>query len=134
LPKQHKIDGYDIWPLLSGRPHAHSPYPAFYYYFLDQLQAVRSGPWKLYLPLAAQKKNLQGEVRTAPARLYNLEQDPAEKHNVVAEHPDIVARLMRWAERARADLGDGSRPGRGQRPVGHVQNPQPLTMTKINEK
>ena len=34
-----------------GDQHATSPYEAFYYYERDQLQAVRSGPWKLFVPL-----------------------------------------------------------------------------------
>jgi arylsulfatase A-like enzyme len=45
-----RIDGKDLWPLLSGEPGAKSPHEAFYYYAGDQLQAVRSGDWKLHLP------------------------------------------------------------------------------------
>src|SRR5205814_4960523 len=32
LPK-HKIDGLDIWPLISGQPNAKSPHDALYYYW-----------------------------------------------------------------------------------------------------
>lgn len=122
------VDGHNIWPLLSGQSQARSPYEAFYYYYMDQLQAVRSGPWKLYLALPAQRANLQGATRRAAARLYQLDSDPAEKNNLVARHPDIVARLARLAARARDELGDGSRHGRGQRPAGHVDHPRPLVM------
>jgi arylsulfatase len=44
-----KIDGEDRWPLLAGQPGA-KPRDTFYYYAGDELQAVRSGPWKLHLP------------------------------------------------------------------------------------
>src|SRR5262249_29276340 len=46
----HAIDGQDIWPLLSGQEGAKSPHEAFYYYADSELQAVRSGDWKLHLP------------------------------------------------------------------------------------
>jgi arylsulfatase len=46
----HKIDGKDIRPLMEGRPGAKSPHEAYYYYAGDQLQAVRSGDWKLHFP------------------------------------------------------------------------------------
>lgn len=44
-----KIDGQDLWPLIAGQPDA-KPRETFYYYAGDELQAVRSGNWKLHLP------------------------------------------------------------------------------------
>src|SRR5205823_2474882 len=46
----YKIDGQDIWPLISGQRGAKSPHEAFYYYAGEELQAVRSGKWKLHFP------------------------------------------------------------------------------------
>src|SRR5690606_25382113 len=47
----HKIDGLDIWPLLSGDPAAKSPHKSLWHYYADnELQAVSSGNYKLYLP------------------------------------------------------------------------------------
>jgi arylsulfatase len=43
------IDGRDIGPVLTGRPGARSPHEALYFYAGDELQAVRSGDWKLHL-------------------------------------------------------------------------------------
>ena len=51
LPGDRIIDGRDIWPIMSGQPGAKSPHEAFFYYRLNELQAVRSGPWKLRLPI-----------------------------------------------------------------------------------
>jgi len=46
----HRIDGKDIWPLITGVPGAKSPHEAFFYYRGFALEAVRSGKWKLHLP------------------------------------------------------------------------------------
>lgn len=126
LDPDREIDGKDIWPILSGsgQPGAKSPHEAFYYYFSDQLQAVRSGPWKLYLPLT--DRHVGGNRRIEqPAELYQLENDLTETKNMAAEHPEIVAKLMAWAEQARLELGDENRPSPRQRPAGRVEHPTP---------
>lgn len=45
-----KIDGLDILPLLEGKAEAKSPHEALVFYGGDELQAIRSGPWKLHFP------------------------------------------------------------------------------------
>ncbi len=45
-------------------------------------------------------------VRHQPQALFNLKDDIGETRDVAAEHPDVVARLTKLAESARADLGD----------------------------
>ena len=40
----------DVRPLLLGEAGAKSPHEAFFYYSGDELQAVRSGKWKLHVP------------------------------------------------------------------------------------
>jgi arylsulfatase A-like enzyme len=127
VPENRVLDGKDIWPLLAGEKGARSPHEAFYYYHMDQLQAVRSGTWKLYLPLEAKRGPGSAKGKQSPAMLFDLEADVAEKKNVVADHPDVVKRLTGLAEKARADLGDGDRPGKNQRPAGHEPKPTPRT-------
>lgn len=56
-----KIDGKDIGPILNGQP-AKSPHEAFFYYGGEELQAVRSGKWKLHFP------HQYLEVAAAPGR------------------------------------------------------------------
>jgi arylsulfatase A-like enzyme len=119
LPADRVIDGHDIRPLLFGEPGATSPTKAFYYYFVNQLQAVRSGPWKLYLP-QTDKKGAAGELQ-----LYNLVEDPQEVKNLGGERPDLVAQLEGLIEHAREDLGELDRKGANVRPVGRVENPTP---------
>jgi arylsulfatase A-like enzyme len=127
-PADRTIDGKDIRPILTGLPGAKSPHEAFYYYHIDQLQAVRAGPWKLYLPLQARRINLGGETRACSAELYDLEADLAETRNMAGDRPEVLARLAALAEQARADLGDVGREGRGQRPAGFVADPKPMLL------
>ena len=142
IPRDRIIDGKDILPLLTGKAGAKSPHEAYYYYMGGQLQAVRAGPWKLQLPL--EKPLLQlgmGELGRSvsgrdsrmfgeplPARLYNLENDIGEKREVSADQPEVVARLLALADKARADIGDLDRPGKGARPAGRVANPKPQVL------
>ena len=131
---EKKIDGHDIAPLVFGAANAKSPYDdiGFVYYQITQLQAVRAGPWKLYLPL--QNKNaLNGGKRkpiTQQLALYDVRNDISEDHEASAQNPEVVARLTALAEKARAELGDGDRQGSGQREAGAVADPQPQTLPK----
>ena len=119
------IDGRDVWPLWSGAPGARSPHAAFYYYHGPQLEAVRSGPWKLALPVPPAFGG-KGKAKAArPLRLWQVVDDPAEEVDRSAAEPEVVQRLLRLAEQAREELGDSGRVGRGQRPPGRVENPQP---------
>lgn len=49
LPER-KIDGLNILPLLEGKADAKSPHEALVFYGGDELQAIRSGEWKLHFP------------------------------------------------------------------------------------
>ncbi len=129
-PQDRTIDGHDVWPLLSGQAGAESPYEAFYYYYLAQLQAVRSGKWKLYLPLENKWRSFRGDTEPAPARLYDLEADLGETTNLADRRPDVVRRLLTLAEKARQDLGDLNRPGENQRPAAFVKTATPRVMER----
>ncbi|MBW3540191.1 MAG: sulfatase [Planctomycetes bacterium] len=124
-PEDRTIDGKDIRPLIFGEPDAQSSYEAFYYYQGDDLQAVRSGKWKLHLPLKSARPNARDGRPLDELLLYDVTADPGETRNVAAQHGDVVQRLMAFADRARNHLGDGAQPGRDQRPAGHVEKPQP---------
>lgn len=125
------IDGLDIRPLLTGRPSAKSPHEAFYFYWGRELQALRSGRWKLHFP--HKYRSLAGapgsdgkpgpyQDREIGLSLFDLEADPGETTDVASRHPDIVARLTRLADAARADLGDSTtkQPGKNVRPPGQL--------------
>lgn len=130
LPSDRVIDGRDLWPLLAGDRKAKSPHDALYFYWGEELHAVRSGAWKLHLPHPYKeviepandgKAGRAHQIKT-DLTLYNLEQDTVEAKNVAAKHPDVVRRLPAIAERARADLGDSltKRVGRNVRAAGRM--------------
>jgi len=127
----NKIDGGDVWPVLSGQAGAKSPHAdLFYFYSGFNLQAVRSGPWKLQLAGNDGSGKGKGKAKQAPKaepfpRLYNLADDIGESKNVAAAHPDVVAKLQTLVEQAKSDLGIKEK-GPGVRELGRVENPQPL--------
>ncbi|MCA9076664.1 MAG: sulfatase [Planctomycetaceae bacterium] len=134
LPDDRIIDGKDIRPLIMGEPNATSPHEAFYYYQTDQLQAVRSGPWKLFVPLSSftqhphlTKADLPRDGELTPPLLFNVVKDIACEQNVADQHPHIVDRLLTLADAARQDLGDRNHPGSNQRPPGQTSDPQAQT-------
>jgi len=130
----HKIDGLDIWPLLAGEPGAKSPHDSLWIYYADnELQAVISGPMKLYLPHTYRTlggraggtggKPVAYEQRTVKEpELYDVVADIGETKNIAADHPDVVKRLLAIAEAARGDLGDSltKRKPTGAREPGHI--------------
>jgi arylsulfatase A-like enzyme len=63
--------------------------------------ALRRGPWKLIPP--------RGQRHDAQPHLYNLDDDPGERHNLAAEQPDRVKDML-------ATLRAFTRDGRGLRP------------------
>jgi arylsulfatase A-like enzyme len=48
LPKERVVDGKDMLPVLMGEPGATAPHEALFFWAGDELQAVRSGRWKLH--------------------------------------------------------------------------------------
>ena len=133
-PQDRIIDGKDIWPLLSAKKGAKSPHEAFYYYQMGQLQAVRSGKWKLHLELKEKKRNGGGPELNIPVQLYDLDTDIAEKTNLAEKNPKVVERLLALAEKAREDLGDLDREGTGQREAAFVEKPKALKLASKQKK
>jgi arylsulfatase A-like enzyme len=85
------LDGADLAPLLwegKGRPQ-----PDLFYYHGGRLRAMRRGPWKLHLVGAEDK-----------AELYQVETDVAERFNMAAAHPEIVAQLQEAMRRQEASF------------------------------
>ena len=128
-PADRIIDGRDIWPILNGTSKDH-PRDAFFYYQMDQLQAVRSGDWKLFVAMEQKKRNWGRPEGKKALALFNLASDIHEDRNVAAENPAVVKRLLAHAEAAREDLGDAGRPGKGQRKAGWVEKASPRLLKK----
>jgi arylsulfatase A-like enzyme len=130
IPSDRTIDGRDLWPVLSGRKNAVAPHDALYFYWGQELHAIRSGRWKLHLPHPYQSLEAAGSdgapgkyvPRDLELSLFDLDRDPGERKNVAAANPAVVAELMKYAERAREDLGDAlvKRTGKNVRPAGKM--------------
>jgi arylsulfatase A-like enzyme len=103
LPTDRVIDGRSLLPLLRGVS-AEPVRDVFFYYRGATLYAVRMGPWKAHL--ITEWAYLADNQRTEhdPPLLYNLEHDPSERYDVAAEHPDVIADILREVERHRAGL------------------------------
>ncbi len=127
LPQDRTIDGKDIKALWFGETDE-SPHEAFFYYFMNDLNAVRSGKWKLHF-------TSRNEKMSEP-QLYDLDADIGETTDLAKHYPDIVERLSALAEVARESLGDArlGRVGNDIRPVGRVENAKPLTVFDPNHR
>jgi arylsulfatase A-like enzyme len=127
---EHKIDGKDIWPILAGEDGAKSPHEAYYFYYGNQLQAMRMGDWKLHFPhgyrtMAGRPGGKDGiPTNYSQAKiglaLFNLKDDIGEQNDIAEKHPDIVKKMQALAEAMRGELGDAKREGTGIRPPGRL--------------
>jgi len=126
-----QIDGHDIRPLIFGEPGVRTPWKWFYYFWPDELQAIRSGDWKLHVPHKHRHQTLPAGTGGKPAgevtaeigiSLFDLKTDPGETTNVADQHPDVVKRLLRMIEIGRRELGDSRTKTKGSevRSPGHV--------------
>ena len=126
----HEIDGRNIWPLIAGENDAKSPHEAYYFYYGKQLQAIRSGKWKMHFPhgyrtMAGKPGGTAGNPTAYSQRkigleLFDLDADIGETTNVADQHPEVVKRLHRLADAMRRDLGDNNVKGAGIRPAGQL--------------
>lgn len=134
LPK-NRIDGIDWLGLLKGDNNVTPRQNFYYYYRKNNLEAVRQGDWKLVfahpgrtyegsLPGQDGKPGPSPEDHDFPKALYDLRRDPGERYNVIEQQPDVVSRLEKLAEEARADLGDElqQRTGANVRQAGQSSN------------
>jgi arylsulfatase A-like enzyme len=129
-PQDRTIDGKDITPLLLNESGARSPHESLLIYWGRDLQAVRSGRWKLHLPHQYQhlkEAGVEGSPGSYVAEsiglsLFDLDADSGESRNVADAHPEVVAQLLKFVESAREDLGDAAvkRPGKNVRPPGRL--------------
>jgi len=120
FPRQPRIDGLNIWPILTGEKGAKCPHKAFFFVNHSDIQAVRSGKWKLHIPhtyrivirpgadgMPGIQDNTGGKIKLS---LYNIEKDPSETKNLAAKNPEVVFRLEKYISDFKKDLEKNSRP------------------------
>jgi hypothetical protein len=112
------IDGKNVLDLWRAEPGATSPHGSLFFWYHDtQLEAMRSGRYKLYFP--HRYRSLQGrpggsggrpvnytQVTVEKPELYDLVADLGETKDLSAELPDVVAQMEQTADAMRARLGD----------------------------
>ena len=122
VPDDRTLDGRDLGSLLDG---GDGPDEAPFFYMLGgNVEAVRVGRWKLHV----RKWNRER------VRLYDLGDDIGERHDLVDEHPEVVAELLDVIAAARLEFGDDASEVKGSevRPVGRVSDPVTLTIFDEN--
>jgi arylsulfatase A-like enzyme len=89
------IDGVDLRAPLTGT--GKSLRQMLFYYWDSELRAVRKGAYKAHFITSGAYGEGDPRVEHDPPLLFNLAEDPGERHNIAAAHPDIVADLTREA-------------------------------------
>jgi len=102
VPADRTIDGLDISPVLLGT--APSPRDSMLFYRGRRLMAARKGPWKAHFITQVAYGPEPAKHHQVPL-LYHLGHDPSEKHEVSADHPDVIAEIQQLAEEHRTTLG-----------------------------
>jgi len=96
IPATYKLDGVDLLPALSGR----SPLVERQIFWRikrpREQRAVRSGRWKL----------LQ---EGADFYLFDVSADPGERHDLTAEHPELVGKLNAALDAWEKDVDSSNR-------------------------
>jgi arylsulfatase len=145
-----KIDGQDRWPLIAGQPLRQPRETFYYYagdelqavrqgpwklhlaheYLTPAQPPGKNGKpanFENLKPESMQMSGLRGIasrhgylVKKIERSLFNLDEDIGETTDVAGQHSEVVQRLLKLAEDARADLGDSltKRQGGGIRPSG----------------
>ena len=110
ISQDRKIDGKNIWPVLSSQAHAKSPHDRFFYFHANELKAVRSGPWKYYRILPPSRTN-------STSALFNLKLDIGETKDLSEDHPEMVAKLLDYITQFEEELANVETLGPGVRKV-----------------
>jgi arylsulfatase len=111
---ENRLDGIDIWPLLSGE-REQLDREALLYFDSYYLQCARLGAWKLHVsrqnspPYVPAPSEGRMNLPLIPGELYNLEKDPDESYDQAEEHPEVVEEIRQRIERLLLDLPEDVR-------------------------
>ena len=105
---ENTIDGENVWEIIQGHEEAENQH--IYYAFSNgrNFEGIMSGDgkWKLHLPHAYRSLDYPGNDGMAgkykqlriDTALFNMEADPYETTNVMADFPDVAAEMIRLAK------------------------------------
>jgi arylsulfatase A len=101
-PGDRLLDGVSlagVW-----RTGAGAPRQTHFYYADDELRAVRKGRYKVHFVTSGAYGIGEPRAVHASPLLFDLQEDPGERHDIAARHPDVVADLVREAGRHTATV------------------------------
>ncbi len=101
VPADRIVDGVDLTPVMRGE--REQVRDVVHFYRGTRLFAVRKGPWKLHFITQSAYVGDQPVARDPPV-LYNVEEDPSERFDVAADHPEVIVDLLSLVEKHRAGL------------------------------
>jgi arylsulfatase A len=91
-PTDRVLDGHDLSPVL--RTAARSPRQEVLYYRGPKLYAIRQGAFKAHFFTRPEYGEGVGtELAHDPPLLYNVDEDPGERFDLAARHPEVVTAL-----------------------------------------
>lgn len=107
IPKDRVYDGQDLGPVLFQRQSRGET--LFFYYWGDELRAVRKGDWKLHIAVNNTFPNSTPMEKLATPQLYHLTRDPSEKYDVSDSNPAVVKDLLAALEEHQRGMKPGPR-------------------------
>jgi arylsulfatase A-like enzyme len=96
-------DSFNVLPAMLGTPHQEPLRPSMIVHSPNGNFAIRCGPWKYIEGKPSPTLKRIPRRDELHAQLYNLQDDPSEKHNVINEYPDAANRLASLLEQLRND-------------------------------
>ncbi len=106
VPSDRIIDGVDLTPLLRGK--GASQRHLVIYYNGDEVYAIRKGPYKAHFTTFSGYGKDTPEKHDPPL-LFHLPNDPGERFDIAADHPEVIADLQQELAKHRVGLVPGKR-------------------------
>jgi arylsulfatase A len=105
VPRDRPIDGVDLRAVLTSG--GRSPRQTIFYYWDNELRAVRKGRYKAHFITSGGYGEGEPRREHNPPLLFNLADDPGERSDIAALHPDVIADLVREADAHRLSVKPG---------------------------
>src|SRR5205807_3407218 len=103
-PSDRAIDGVDMAPVLFGK--GPSRRETMFFYKGDQLYALRKGVFKAHFVTDGANETDPPQKHDTPL-LFQVQNDPGERFDLAARHPDVVADILAEVERHKKNLIPG---------------------------
>src|SRR4029453_16692357 len=105
VPSDRVIDGVDLRDRLTGAGPGRRA--VLFYYWDNELRAIRKGRYKAHFITSGAYGEGAPRREHNPPLLFDLAEDPGERRDVAAAHPDVVADLVREADSHRRAMVAG---------------------------